>query len=277
VHERNEEFGSPNGYWCYVRPGTYQIGGWEEGEESADITLPGFWIAKYPVTVAQYRVFVEDGGYQQQEYWTPTGWEWKQKKNHRQPWRWEDMRFNRSNQALIGVSWYEGMAFCAWLTGQLNGMGYEVRLPTEAEWEAAAAYDAQMQRYTYPWGEEEPTPEHAIFEDNQGNTLGAPAPVGVCPAGTAVCGALDMGGNVWEWCHSSYETYPQSANAARTEFNYDEHNVPSRGGSWWNNSTVLYVARGRDLPDSWYDYDLNGFRVVLFLSHIFIADRHEDT
>jgi formylglycine-generating enzyme required for sulfatase activity len=227
---RNEQFGQPDGYWCYIRPGTYQIGGWEEGEESATHDLPAFWVARYPITVAQYRVFIDDGGYQQQDYWTPNGWGWKGDRT--QPRRWGDSQYNSPNQAVIGVTWYECMAFCSWLTAQLAETGYEVRLPTEAEWEAAAAYDIQMQRQTYPWGDTpEPTPERAIFADDQGNRLGAPAPVGVCPAGSAACGALDMGGQVWEWCRSSHKAYPAGANVGQSKFNEGDFDVPLRGGS----------------------------------------------
>jgi formylglycine-generating enzyme required for sulfatase activity len=248
-----------------VRPGTYQIGGWDKKQKSANHKLPAFWIARYPITVAQYAAFIDDGGYQQQGYWTPEGWKWRQERDRTQPYRWGEARYNSPNQAVIGVTWYECMAFCNWLTAQLADRlpeGYVVQLPTEAEWEAAAAYDTQMERRTYPWGDKpEPTPEHAIFEDDQGNNLGAPAPVGVCPAGAAACGALDMVGQVWEWCRSSYRAYPQEAHAARAEFNRDEGDVPRRGGSWWNKRTLVRcAARVRGSPN--YRYDL-GLRVLL--------------
>jgi formylglycine-generating enzyme required for sulfatase activity/energy-coupling factor transporter ATP-binding protein EcfA2 len=271
---RNETFGAPDGYWCYVRPCTYQIGGWDEDENedeqpppAADIDLPGFWMARYPITVAQYRVFIDDGGYQQQGYWTSEGWKWRQEHDRTQPYRWGEARYNNPNQAVIGVTWYECMAFCNWLTAQLADRlpeGYVVQLPTEAEWEAAAAYDTQMERRTYPWGEDEPTPEYAIFTDDQGNRLGAPAPVGVCPAGSAACGALDMGGQMWEWCRSSHKAYPAGANEGEQEFKRDEYDVPLRGGSWRNNRTsVRCAARGRNNPDLRGGSLNNGLRVLL--------------
>jgi formylglycine-generating enzyme required for sulfatase activity/energy-coupling factor transporter ATP-binding protein EcfA2 len=265
---RNETFGQPDGYWCYVRPGTYTIGGWEEGKESADHKLPAFWIARYPITVAQYAAFIADGGYQNEGYWTPEDWEWIQGDNRTQPWGWDNSKYNSPNQAVIGVSWYECMAFCNWLTAQLADTlpaGYAVQLPTEAEWEAAAAYDEEMQRRTYPWGEEEPTPEHAIFEDDQGNRLGAPAPVGVCPIGAAACGALDLGGQVWEYCRSSYGAYPWGANEEEQEFKRDNVDVPLRGGSWfYNRTSVRCAARGGSYPGSdGVGSGNGGFRVLL--------------
>ncbi|MFP4437893.1 MAG: SUMF1/EgtB/PvdO family nonheme iron enzyme [Chloroflexaceae bacterium] len=262
ITRRSEQFGQPHGYGCYVRPGSYRIGGWEDGETSADIVLPGFWIARYPITVAQYAAFIAAGGYNEQRYWTPEGWKWQQKHNRTQPRFWSDAHYNSPNQALVGVTWYECMAFCAWLTAHLADTGYAVRLPTEAEWEAAAAYDRQMERRSFPWGADAPTPEHAIFEDDQGNNLGAPAPVGVCPAGAAACGALDMGGQVWEYCRSSHQAYPQAADAAQEDFTPDEFDVPRRGGSWWNNSTsVRCAARSGSVPNYWFDNDY-GLRVL---------------
>jgi formylglycine-generating enzyme required for sulfatase activity len=252
-------------YWRYVPAGTYRIGGWKEGEASADHDLPGFWIARYPITVAQYRQFIEAGGYDKQDYWTPNGWKWRQKRDRTQPYRWGEARYNSPNQAVIGVTWYECMAFCNWLTAQLAETGYEVRLPTEAEWEAAAAYDAAMQQRTYPWGDKpEPTPEHAIFAADRGYKPGVPpAPVGVCAAGAAACGALDMGGQVWEYCRSSYRAYPQEAHAARAEFNRDEGDVPRRGGSWRDGRThVRCAARYWDDPNYW-SVNFIGFRVLL--------------
>jgi formylglycine-generating enzyme required for sulfatase activity len=264
ITRRNETFGAPDGYWCYVRPGIYQIGGWEKGKKSADHKLPGFCIARYPITVAQYAAFIDDGGYQQQDYWTPAGWEWRQEIDRTQPWRWDNTQYNSPNQAVIGVTWYECMAFCAWLTAQLTDTGYEVRLPTEAEWEVAAAYDEEMQRHTYPWGEDEPTPEHAIFADDQGNNLGTPAPVGVCPAGAAACGALDMGGQVWEYCRSRHKAYPAGAGEGKSDFRSGSDGVPLRGGSWRNKRTLVRcTARFRYYPGSYGIDSCDGCRVLL--------------
>jgi hypothetical protein len=136
-------------YWYSVRPGTYRIGGWEKGKQSADITLSSFWIARYPITVPQYGAFIKAGGYNKQNYWTGHGWVWKQRRERTRPWGWDDPKYTSSNQAVIGVTWYEAMAFYAWLTAQLANLlpaGYAIHLPTEAEWEAAAAYDGNGQR-----------------------------------------------------------------------------------------------------------------------------------
>jgi formylglycine-generating enzyme required for sulfatase activity len=266
--QRTEQFGTPAGYFCSVRPGTYQIGGWEKKQARADITLPAVWIARFPITVAQYAPFVAEGyGKDAERWWTPAGWRWKQQHNHAQPWVWNEPHYNGPNQPVIGVTWYDARAFCAWLTEQLQDVlpaGYVIRLPTEAEWEVAAAYDAQRQRRSYPWGAADPTPEHAIFDDDQGNNLGRPAPVGCCPAGAAACGALDMAGNVWEVTTSSYGGYPAQSGAVKKDFTPGERDVPWRGGSWWDTSTYVRCGvRFGFFPVVVFDvYNPNGFRVV---------------
>lgn len=257
---RTERFGHAEGYWCYIRPGTYRIGGWKEGQASANIDLPAFWIARFPITVAQYAPFVDVGYDSDAEcWWTTNGWRWKGDRTA--PDYWNKAPFAGPNQPVIGVTWYEASAFCAWLTAQVQTAlpdGYVIRLPTEAEWEAAATYDAQMQRRPYPWGAVAPTPEHAIYADSR---LRRPAPVGCCPDGAAACGALDMAGNVWECTTSSYESYPiQSAEGK--DFTTDDDDVPWRGGSWWDGTT--YVRCGaRDWIRPNFRLNGRGFRVVV--------------
>ncbi|MFP4439216.1 MAG: formylglycine-generating enzyme family protein [Chloroflexaceae bacterium] len=225
-----------------------------------------FWIARYPVTVAQYRAFMKAGGYDEQNCWIEHGWVWKQRRKRTYPWGWDDPKYTSSNQAVIGVTWYEAMAFCAWLTAQLTNVlsdGYAICLPTEAEWEAAAAYDATMQRRIYPWGKDATTPEHAIFRNDQGSSLGAPAPVGICPGGAAACGALDVSGQVWEYCRSSYKAYPREAHAAQKDFTTSEIDVPLRGGSRYSDSTYVRCgARNGYHPVFGYVNHEGGFRVV---------------
>ena len=260
---RDETFGATGDhYWRYVRPGTYQIGGWKTDEKSAEIVLPAFWIARYPITVAQYTPFVAEGyGSSAEHWWTPEGWRWKKKRS--EPWGWGRTEYRGANQPVIGVTWYEATALCAWLTERLQDKlpkDYVMRLPTEAEWEAAAAYDAHMQRRNYPWGNEDPTPERAIYNESK---LGRPAPVGCCPSGAAACGAMDMGGNVWEWTASSHEGYPSQSGVVQKDFT--DADVPTRGGSYYNDSSnVRCGARYRSLPDN--DLDVNGGGVRVCVS-----------
>ncbi|HNP88922.1 MAG TPA: SUMF1/EgtB/PvdO family nonheme iron enzyme [Kouleothrix sp.] len=252
-------------YWCYVRKDTYTIGGWEKGDPAARIALPKFWIARVPITVAQYYVFMNAGGYATRRWWTPHGWEWKRAQKREHPLRWGDTSFNRATQPLLGVTWYEASAYCAWLHELLTGItgvlpaGYRVSLPSEAEWEAAAAYDADMRRRTYPWGEGAPTAQRAIYDRKWEK---GPPDIATCPAGAAACGALDMVGTVWELACSTYSDYPSRSGTIAKDFTPGKYDVADRGGGYWNNSTIVRCgARYGNFPDT---RGLNyGFRIVV--------------
>jgi formylglycine-generating enzyme required for sulfatase activity len=244
-------------YLCVVQSGTYRIGGWKPERPGADITLPIYWMIRFPITVAQYAPFVQVGyNDSSQHWWTMQGWNWRLNQQHTQPWGWGTAPHNGANQPVTGVSWYEAVAFAAWLTEHMGDAlpeGYLVRLPTEAEWEVAAAYDTSSQRHTYPWGEDKPAPEYAIYD---GSGLDCPAPVGTCPAGAAACGALDMVGNVWEWATSSFLEYPEHQSK---DFAPDDWDVPVRGAAWRDSGTALgCLARGVSQPD-----DGRSFRLVV--------------
>ena len=251
-----------NGYWRALPNGMYTIGGWQERQKSAQLTLSSFWIARFPVTVAQFAPFVTIGyGPEAERWWTPEGWRWREQKQWNRPWMWDDRRSNLASQPVIGVTCYEAMAFCAWLNEQLADKlpkNYLVRLLSEAEWEVAASYAPNEPRRKYPWGEDEPTTERAIYA---ASSLDTPAPVGSCPAGAAACGAFDMAGNIWEWCASSYKQYPTQSTTVKTDFTLTNR-VALRGGAYYVDSgSVGCGARVRLYPfDGFGDY---GFRIVV--------------
>jgi formylglycine-generating enzyme required for sulfatase activity len=146
-------------------------------------------LGKYPVTVEEFRHFVEEGrGYETRELWDEAGWAFREREGCESPDSW-DGQLATPNRPVVGVSWYEAMAYCRWLSAQWE---MEVRLPTGAEWEAAA----RPERGEYPWGEAEPDAERANFALN----VDRPTPVGAYPEGAGPHGHLDLAGNVWEWC-----------------------------------------------------------------------------
>ena len=218
-----------------------------------------FEIARYPVTNAQYRFFIEDGGYtaKHRDCWTESGWQNKEEGGYTIPLFWEDDRFNGENQPVVGVSWYEAFAYAAWLA-KVSGKAY--RLPSEAEWERAARH---IDGRTYPWGHE--WQEGLINSEKLG--VNATSSVGAFPASKAVCGAEEMSGNVWEWCSTRAEDekgkrYPDLYQPE------DGREAPEggvrrslRGGSWHYDSYYCRAAsRYYDPPGNRLSY--GGFRVV---------------
>lgn len=153
--------------------------------------VQGFHISQYPVTQAQYTAFVAAGGYGEKRYWTAAGWERKEREGWTGPGEFRSP-FDLPNHPVVLVSFYEAAAFCAWLSAQL---GYTISLPTEEQWLQAAQGDDGRE---YPWGNKV-DPDKANYNETG---IGATSAVGCFPAGASPCGALDMGGNVFEWTGS---------------------------------------------------------------------------
>jgi len=208
------ETGLPDVLWCYVPPGPFIMGEGEEQHRNERIT-EGYLISRYPVTNAQFAAFIGAGGYRNRRYWTKAGWEWREQEGRTGP----DDRgepFNLPNHPVVGVTWYEGVAFCRWLLEQVanrewrvwrNGQlevrrvkpqNIAVRLPSEAEWEKAAR-GVKGQRY--PWGDD-PDPNRANYDKARIRTTSA---VGCFPGGVSPYGVEDLSGNVWEWCQTKWE------------------------------------------------------------------------
>lgn len=253
--------------FVYVPGGDFRLGsregvGADDEHPQQTVAVAEFWMGKTEVTNAQFRAFVEAGGYQERSWWTETGWAWLQANSAiTKPRFWDDTSyaaFNGDKQPVIGVSWYEAVAYARWLAAQTGEL---VQLPTEAEWEKAASWDmAAGQKLTYPWGDDAPTDQLLNYNNNVGHTTD----VGAYPAGQSPYGALDMAGNVWEWTATkwldNYVNYttlvdnnPEGDGSARRVV---------RGGSWFNFPNYVRAAfRLRVDPDIRFD-DL-GFRLVV--------------
>jgi formylglycine-generating enzyme required for sulfatase activity len=174
-----------------------------------------FQIGRYPVTVQEYRQFMEDDGYRKEVWWKEGGLG-----ERMEPDQWEEQSLH-PNRPVVSVTWYEAAAYCAWAGG---------RLPSEAEWERAAR---GTERRKYAWGNEPPDASRANYAETK---VGAPTPVGLFPRGATLEGIHDLAGNVWEWTADSYEA--------------GKYRVV-RGGSWVDRSRNLRAAiRYRIEPES---------------------------
>ena len=167
----------------------------------------------------------------------------------KEPRFWRDGRYNRPNQPVVGVNWYEAMAYAAWLA-QVTGKPY--RLPTEAEWEWAARRNARR----YPWGDE----WDGARCNWQGSRLNRGNPVGIYRQGETTDGLHELAGNVYEWTASLYRDYPYLANDGR-EQPQAEGRRSIRGGSWSGEKARVRCAyRYGGTPVYWNNYF--GFRLA---------------
>jgi gamma-glutamyl hercynylcysteine S-oxide synthase len=191
--------------------------------------VDAFWIDTAPVTNGEYAEFVAAGGYAQPRWWSEAGWRHRVEAELEAPQFWERdgatgewyrRRFGvleplPADEPVVHVCCHEADAYAAW-AGK--------RLPTEAEWEKAARFDPATGRTRrYPWGDEDPTPEHA----NLGQRHLQPAPVGAYPKGASALGVHQLIGDVWEWTSSGWHPYP-----GFTMFPYPEYSEVFFGGDY---------------------------------------------
>jgi len=154
---------------------------------------------------------------------------------------WTDNVGASENSAINCVNWHEAFAFCIWDGG---------RLPTEAEWEYAAAGGADNR--LYPWGLTAPDCTYANF--NTGSAYCGPggtdtvAPVGSYAAGNGKWGHADLAGNVYEWTLDSYGTYPTSATTNYVNIT-SSFSLVIRGGFFLYDARYLRSADRNSTPD----------------------------
>lgn len=219
----------------FVEGGSFKMGSTEDESEEDErpvhtVTLSGYWISKYEVTVEQYRVFHKETGTSMPEY------------GH---WKGSDPIFN--------VSWSAAKEFANWLS-ERTGLKYN--LPTEAQWEYAARGGNRSQNKTYAGSNS--LPLVGWFNNNTGFK-----PKAVGQKQPNELGIYDMTGNVWEWCRDWYD-------GDYYNLSQDNHDPTGpvggslrvlRGGCWASKSTDCRVSsRGAENPSN--GDSVTGFRLV---------------
>jgi iron(II)-dependent oxidoreductase len=214
-----------------------------------DVEVSPFRIARTAVSNREFAAFVEDGGYRRRECWSEDGWQWREELKADTPsyWikkgsNWMLAHFDRLislplDCAVIHVNWFEAEAYCRWARR---------RLPTEVEWELAAATErgnTNVKR-RYPWGEEPIGTEHAHLD----GFVSGPCPVDSFPHGDSAWGCRQMLGNVWEWVENWFQPYPGFEIDP-----YQEYSAP-----WFGNHKVLrgggFATRARLLRNTWRNF-----------------------
>jgi formylglycine-generating enzyme required for sulfatase activity/energy-coupling factor transporter ATP-binding protein EcfA2 len=317
--------GEPRLGFVKIPPGPFWLGSREKTDLNWETELGhtqpydipyAYYVARYPVTVAQFTHFVENGGYENETHWTDLGLGWlkgtfesdlswikddgdrqrwsdwlarRPPELRHQPMGWDEQR-SRRNHPVTGVTWFEAMAYCAWLTEQIRKStslqvdmeledsrltDWVIRLPTEVEWEKAARGGLQIPDLQSPMPDSLshiPNPEpqrewpwQGDFDADKANAeeigLRRTSAVGVFPDGASPYGCLDMAGNVWEWCHTLWADYPYDPTDGREAESHPGRRVV-RGGSWiLDQRSVRCASRHNGSPD--FFLTGSGFRVVL--------------
>ena len=265
-------FGRLDGdYWCKVPAGIYLTDSDDDDDdEKHEATISyDYWVAKYPVTYAQYKAFCDDpNGYSNPVWWNglnEAGLKQQADGPGEQLWK-------MANHPAEHVSWYDAMAFCAWLNARLapdsdlKSKDYSIRLPTGTEWEKAARGTDGRE---YPWGNDYQSgfanineTYAEVFADSPDESyepvgpyfLGRIAAVGLYPQAASPYGVLDMIGNVWEWTltlHRSGDNTDLMSSWSRL----------THGGAW---ETPAYWSRAAvHNPEDAQDRSYNiGFRLI---------------
>jgi formylglycine-generating enzyme required for sulfatase activity len=291
-------------YWANrIEPGTFSMGDtngqYDDEKPQFDYTIRRpYALARFPVTNRQYLLFVEAlvgrgtpeavaaanrlKDLMKQHGETPETY------NGFRPRFWPGARYRagEGNHPVVGVTWYAATAFAWWADAWLRALGIlkegeEVRLPTEAEWERAAAYpptlpgsDPRTGRREYPWGAELTTATSgSMIASIQANIdeskISGTSVVGIFPHGAAACGAEELSGNVWEWCSTPPLNYPfegeVSAESLYTKNKRAGGTYVLRGGSWRNPRDRARCAC-RDGLAPFFDSANVGFRLARLFS-----------
>ena len=223
---------------------------WSASSYQGTVDVPAFYIARYEVTIAQFRTFVEATAFRVDP---------------------EALR-GPPDHPVGSVSWPDALAYCRWLERtfeewshtpprlrRLLSDGWRVSLPTEAQWEKAArGTDGRI----FPWGDE-PRPDRANYRS--ATTASTTMGVGSFACPECPFGLSDMSGNVWELTRSPYGPYPYDDLTTDNLVNFDldaDALWVKRGGSYDDpDQNIRAAIRGGADPGARRPFI--GFRVVL--------------
>ena len=252
--------GIPDIDWCFVEKGG-QI-----TIEKQTFTIKPFYVAKYLTTYAQYQAFVNDKetGYNNPEWWNDFPKEYR-------PQRLAPAKNGNPNAPRDTLSWYQSIAFVNWLDYKyrqnglyedllgLNPADWEIMLPPEWYWQWMAQNGSEKREY--PWGNLDKHPRANTREASIGSKSTS---VGMYPHGVAECGALDVAGNLWEWCLND----SGDIHVVNAYFN----GAPKvlRGGAFKYNEDNAHTMYRRSFYIPYDGYDSYGCRLFLLPTDFYV-------
>jgi sulfatase modifying factor 1 len=218
LHEARNKGGliGKDGAPAVLIPASSFVMGDDENSPRRDIYVDAFYMDKYEVTVSRYAKFLKATG------------------NVGAPEKWETVDLqNGAELPVVGVDWHDADSYCRW-AGK--------RLPTESEWEKTARSSDERK---YPWGNDVPTPEHAIF----GKPYKTPvykdgvAGVGTRSKGASPFGIHDLSGNVSEWVADWYAEGFSGADVRNPKGAEKGTTKSIRGGGWYDPPERLIITK----------------------------------
>ena len=239
--------------------------GWDNEFPQQRVAVPSFSIDQLPVTNADLREFVRDGGYQDARLWREADWAWKERRALEQPHGWSrgkdglrvrsllaDVPFEQARHWPASVSWAEASAYARWRGA---------RLPSEAEYQLAARGAPGGIQRRWPWSDEPPAEPHGNFHFR----CGSPLPVGSRPSGASAWGVQELVGNGWEWTATTVAPFPGFEPLPRypgysADF-FDGRHFVLLGGSWATDEALLRPSF-RNWFQPHYPYVFSKFRCV---------------
>ena len=221
-----------------IRRGWFLMGS-DEGQKGErpvhPVWVDAFQMAVCSVTRDEYAVFVDDTG-------------------HEEPREWNNSAFDGPDLPVVGVSWHDAQAYCAWRSRREG----PVRLPTEAEWERAARGGPDGERY--PWGDEIP----AWIPNGGTGPVDGPWPVMLGRPNRF--GLYGIAANIHEWCSNWHDPDFYAESPALNPVGPDEgRRRASRGGAWRHTFTINRTAARSSLDPS-FRYTDYGFRLARSIS-----------
>ncbi|TGN99764.1 hypothetical protein PN36_33630 [Candidatus Thiomargarita nelsonii] len=238
------------------RMGDVQGTGDDDEKPVHEVSVKSFAMGRYPVTVGEFRQFVEATGYQTEAEKGDGAWVWKDNDyNEVKDANWRNPYFSQDNKhPVVCVSWNDAMVYVKWLSEQT---GKQYRLPTEAEWEYAARGGTETD---YWWGNEIGNNRANCYDSGSQWSNKSTSPVGSFEPNPF--GLYDTAGNVWEWTASEYEDKYRGKELLCIEKNHSESiRLSLRGGSWSYDTTGMRSAYRFDRRPTIRNVDV-GFRLA---------------